>query len=323
MKITNKYIGMLLSIGMMLAIVTGCQDPSDFRKVRNEAITNLQRGGMIDFDDIRQKKLLKGDDPNTGVFTALIYDPNNNAASYNVGISVGGNRVQLGDNYTTFPTTLEIKASDIRAATGNDLEFGEAYTITGEVTTDDGTVFGPTAVTTTTNGAGETTVTGGNTDNELLATGSPQALSFPVTVVCGSVTAPSALAGTWRADETRHSSRVGETLNNNDYQIVAGPGANQFTIVNFYNQGNDFVVTQDPESGDLSADAQLSYVDDTGRSAYDGAPVSSQIEAVLGPQAARNYGCANLIVLYLYHTRADTGGGALSSIRSEIRLTKQ
>ncbi|WP_157716182.1 hypothetical protein, partial [Roseivirga echinicomitans] len=85
------------------------------------------------------------------------------------------------------------------------------------------------------------------------------------------------------------------------------PGANQFTIVNFYNQGNDFVVTQDPETGDLSAEAQLSYVDDTGRSAYDGAPVSSQIEAVSGPAAARNYGCADLIVLYLYHTRADTG----------------
>ncbi len=323
MKITNKYIGMLLSIGMMLAIVTGCQDPSDFRKVRNEAITNLQRGGMIDFDDIRQKKLLKGNNPNSGVFTALIYDPNNNATSYNVGISVGGNRVQLGDNYTTFPTTLEIQASDIRAAIGTDLEFGEAYNITGEVTTDDGTVFGPTSVSTSTNGAGETTVTGGNTDNELLATGSPQALDFALTVVCPEVTAPSALAGTWRAQETRHSGRVGETLNGNDYQIVAGPGANQFTIVNFYNQGNDFVVTQDTETGDLSAEAQLSYVDDTGRSAYDGAPVSSQIEAVSGPSAARNYGCADLIVLYLYHTRADTGGGALSSIRSEIRLTKQ
>ena len=314
---------MLLSIGMMLAIVTGCQDPSDFRKVRNEAITNLQRGGMIDFDDIRQKKLLKGNNPNSGVFTALIYDPNNNATSYNVGISVGGNRVQLGDNYTTFPTTLEIQASDIRAAIGTDLEFGEAYNITGEVTTDDGTVFGPTSVSTSTNGAGETTVTGGNTDNELLATGSPQALDFALTVVCPEVTAPSALAGTWRAQETRHSGRVGETLNGNDYQIVAGPGANQFTIVNFYNQGNDFVVTQDTETGDLSAEAQLSYVDDTGRSAYDGAPVSSQIEAVTGPNAARNYGCADLIVLYLYHTRADTGGGALSSIRSQIRLTKQ
>ena len=314
---------MLLSIGMMLAIVTGCQDPSDFRKVRNEAITNLQRGGMIDFDDIRQKKVLAGSNPNTGVFTALIYDPNNNAASYNVGIEVGGNRVQLGDNYTTFPTTLEIQASDIRAAMGVDLEFGEAYEITGEVTTEDGTVFGSTSVSTSTNGAGETTVTGGNTDNELLATGSPQALDFALTVVCPEVTAPSALAGTWRAQETRHSGRVGETLNGNDYQIVAGPGANQFTIVNFYNQGNDFVVTQDTETGDLSAEAQLSYVDDTGRSAYDGAPVSSQIEAVSGPSAARNYGCADLIVLYLYHTRADTGGGALSSIRSEIRLTKQ
>lgn len=322
MKITNKYIAVLLSFGMMLAIMTGCSDPSDFRKVRNEAITNLKRGGMIDFDDIRQKKLLKGNDPNTGVFNAVVYDPNNNAASYTLGIEVGGNRVVIGDTYTSFPANLEVRAADIRAAIGVDLQFGEAYTILGEVTTDDGRVFDSTPLTVTTNAAGESTVTGGNTDIELKAVGAPQALEFPVTVVCGEVTAPAALAGTWRVDSRAGSGRVTQNIVGANFQITAGPGTNQFTIVNFWNDGNDFIVTQDPETGDLSAPAQVSYVD-TGRfAAYRGLTISSEIEAVTGPNAARNYGCADLITLYLYHTRGDTGGN-LSTIRSRIRMSKQ
>ncbi|MGW8121537.1 hypothetical protein ACV07N_02680 [Roseivirga echinicomitans] len=316
MKITNKYIGMLLSIGMMLAIVTGCQDPSDFRKVRNEAITNLQRGGMIDFDDIRQKKVLKGDDPNTGVFEALIYDPNNNAKSYTVGIKVAGNRVQLGEAYTSFPTNLQIKAADIRAAIGVDLEFGEAYTILGEVTTDDGTVFASTSNNVATNASGESTITGGNTDNELLATGSPQALEFPLTVVCGTASPTSAFVGSWKVTSHARSSRV-KNIRNSVVNITAGPGPNDFTIVDFWGDGLDFVVTQDPESSDLTSTEQSSYFDNSR-----GTQIFSQIEAVSGPNSPRAYICGDLIVLNIHHNREDTGGD-LSSIESRIRLEKQ
>ena len=163
----NKHIKTLLSAVMLLAIITGCSDPSDFRKVRNEALTNLQRGGIIDFDDIRVDRALRGDDPNTSVFRATIYDPNNNAVSYNVGIDVGGTRVQLGDTYTSFPVELEITGAQIQAALGRPLNLLEIFEITGEVTIDNGNVFTSERLTVTTNN-GETVVTGGGTDPDFI-----------------------------------------------------------------------------------------------------------------------------------------------------------
>lgn len=219
----NKHIKTLLSAVMLLAIITGCSDPSDFRKVRNEALTNLQRGGMIDFDDIRVDRALRGDDPNTSVFRATIYDPNNNAVSYNVGIDVGGTRVQLGDTYTSFPVELEITGAQIQAALGRPLNLLEIFEITGEVTIDNGNVFTSERLTVTTNN-GETVVTGGGTDPTLLVDGSPQALVFSLVTVCGTPPAPSGLVGTWRVTRRSGSGRVTQNIIGNDVQIVAGPG---------------------------------------------------------------------------------------------------
>jgi hypothetical protein len=273
---------------------------------------------MIDFDDIRQRKLSIGDDPNTGVFNALIYDPNNTAASYSVGISVGGNIVQLGNSYTSFPTTLTINASDIKAATGTDLEFGKEYTIRGEVTTDDGTVYNSSRLSYTTDANGVTTITGGNTEGNILSPGSPQALLFKIAPVCETQAAIADFLGSWKVESQSGSGRVTQDIRNNIVNIVSGSEANQFTIQNLWDDGHDFTVSHDAAlDGDLSSTKQVSYYD-AGR----GTLIDSQLESIDDVTTPRAYVCGDLIVLRFYHTQQNTDG-ALSSIRSVIKLRKQ
>lgn len=331
---------MLLSAGMLFAIMTGCSDPSDYENVRNDAITNLQRGGMIDFDDIRQSPLLISDDPNTATYSAVIYDPNNTAASYNVGINVGGTRVQLGDAYTTFPTTMNIEGSDMRVALGSDVEFGENYEILGEVTTDNGTVFDSTPLVVNTNANGESTVSGGSTDFEILGARNPQALRFPVIPVCESVPVAANFAGTWEIDYVYGSSRVTSQVNidGNIVNIVAGPGTNEFTIQNLWGQGNDFIAELDgrrefvelPEFDFIydelkETGPQLSYVEPRGARRTVSTEISRVYEGLGGNQGIRNprvYGCDDLIVLRLLHTQTGTSS-QISTFRSIIKLRKQ
>ena len=309
MKSIKQYFNLFLVLAL---VMVGCKDNSDFPDVRNEALTNLQRGGMIQFENLRERMVIKGDDPNTGEFSAPIVDPNNTAVSYTVGLITATDTIQVGETYTSFPNTLNIQASDIRAALGRDLEFGESFDFFGEVTTADGTVYNANELDVSTDG-GVTTVNGGNTRFEIFQpanTGLKQAFLFELTVACPNPADIAAdLVGTWEiTTDGNYPSSQTPRIENRVVNIVAGPGDNQFTIQNWWVDGRDYIVTHDPETDALTSDRQETW------------PHSSF--GLILPQITNGsaFGCAGIIKMTTRHFLAD---GRAFGRRPVMTLTKQ
>ncbi len=312
MKKNKTHISLLLSLGLMLAMVFGCSDPSDFKKVRNEALTNLQRGGMIQFDNVRERMVIKGVDPNTGTFEAPVVDPNNTAISYTVGLITATDTIQIGDAVTSFPSNLVVQAADIRTALGRDLEFGESFNFFGEVTTADGTVYNANALDVSSDG-GITTVTGGNTRFEIFQpanTGLKQAFLFQLTVACPDpAVLASEIVGTWViTTDNNYPSATTPRIEDRIVTIIAGPEENQFTIEDWWVDGRDYIVTHDPETDALTSARQETWTHPT--------------FGLILPQITSGsaFGCAGLLKMTTRHFLAD---GRAFGRRPVMTLTKQ
>lgn len=311
MKKNKTQISLLLSMLALVAMVWGCKDNTDFRKVRNEALTNLQRGGMIQFENLRERMILSGADPNTGQFSAPIVDPNGTAVLYTVGVVTATDTVQVA-SYTSFPTNLVIQAADIRTAIGRDLEFGESFDFFGEVTTEDGTVYNANVLDVSTDN-GVTTVSGGNSRFEIFQpanTGLKQAFVFELTVACPEPADIAAdLVGTWEITTNgNYPSSTTPRIEGRIVTIVAGPEENQFTIQDWWTDGRDYIVTHDPETDALTSDRQETW------------PHPSF--GLILPQITSGsaFGCAGIIKMTTRHFLAD---GRAFSRRPIMTLTKQ
>ncbi len=311
MKKNKRQISLLLSMLALVAMVWGCKDNTDFRKVRNEALTNLQRGGMIQFENLRERMILSGADPNTGQFTAPVVDPNGTAVLYTVGVVTATDTIEVA-RLTSFPTDLIIQATDIRTAIGRDLEFGESFDFFGEVTTEDGTVYNANVLDVSTDN-GVTTVSGGNSRFEIFQpanTGLKQAFVFELTVACPEPADIAAdLVGTWEITTNgNYPSSTTPRIEGRVVTIVAGPEENQFTIQDWWTDGRDYIVTHDPETDALTSDRQETW------------PHPSF--GLILPQITSGsaFGCAGIIKMTTRHFLAD---GRAFSRRPIMTLTKQ
>ncbi|GEM_PF-4111104 len=221
-----KYTLLLLAVLVMG--LAGCADNSDFRDIRNEALTSLTRGGFIQFEDVNQRLLLGGADPNTAVFRANIEDPNNNATSFVVNIATSTDTIQYTE-ITSFPSELVIEGAQIRTLLGRDLRLGESIQFFNTVTIESGETFTPEPLDISTDANGVTTVNGGNSRFELFQagnTGLRQAMSFSLLVYCPELIAEQ-YAGTYVVTGIRSRAHF-----DTDQIItaVAGPGEDQVTL---------------------------------------------------------------------------------------------
>lgn len=311
MKKNKKHISLLLSFLAVIVLAWSCEDNSDFRKVRNEALTNLQRGGLIQFDDLRERMVIKGDDPNTGSFNASVVDPNNTAVLYTVGVVTATDTIQVA-SLSSFPNDLIIQAADIRTALGRDLEFGESFDFFGEVTTADGTVYNALELDVSTDN-GVTVVNGGNSRFEIFQpanTGLKQAFLFELTIACPEpADVTSDLVGTWEiATDGNYPSGTTPRIEGRIVTIIAGPGENQFTIQNWWTDGLDFIVTHDPETDALTSDRQETWPHPT---------FGLILPAITNGSA---FGCAGLIKMTTRHFLSD---GRAFGRRPVMTLMKQ
>lgn len=240
----------------MSAIFLSCSDDS-----KDPGPFQYDDGGFIRFQD-NPKFALNVTDLNSqdAIFKSTLIDPIGNADLYELYLSAIISGVEydsvLFKSIEEFPAEFNISPSDLASALGldvSDLGGGDVFFFDGQVTTDDGRVY---AADPAPNYDDEEGYNGGLTSVTLIEEpGYRDAFQFTINYVCPFNQANS--AGSYEITNDGF-----EGAFDTDFEVIAGPGANQITMVNPYGHpelpGEDYqiVITVDEASGVASVALQ-------------------------------------------------------------------
>jgi hypothetical protein len=240
-----------------------------FSCTENDTITDLSaldRGGFAVFAD----NVVQTADLSSGKYVADIEDSYDNIASYkivSVSANIGGIALpaeQVSYAYT-LPTKLELSLGTLAGVFGLsavDVNYGDTFTITAEVTTKDGRVFGGvvpyTNGTIPSNANSQFTINNSTTDLLSAGNGYKSAMNFTFTVACPSYDV-SQMYGTYTIDDTDWAEYLDRTPAGYTVQCVAGPRPNTLKFVNFSNVGTDLIVTINPAAQSAISDRVKIY----------------------------------------------------------------
>ncbi|MEL0454824.1 hypothetical protein WJN01_01190 [Flavobacteriaceae bacterium SZ-1-7] len=233
-----KKIKYLLAYFVLGAVSFTCTDQSTFR---NPSHHELEQGAFIRFSGNVMPATFE--DAQNISFTSEVWDPNNNVIEYNLGITaiVGGVKYVADDiiTLTSFPGTVTITSQLIADAIGVDVNtfgFGDQFNFLGTATRADGVVF---------NGLqpsydDDTMSIGiGTTEAQLETPAYKNAMTFGTIISCPFNQAD--MIGTYTILQDDGFSATGNT----QFEIIAGPTANQIILVNPYDSAGNFNITVD------------------------------------------------------------------------------
>lgn len=209
----------------------------------------IEDGAFVRFDDIASSSITP-----TANYQATLVAPSNNVASYDLTVSHfnGETATEFKPllSLNSFPATLDISLGDVASALGispDAIQPGDRIDFVATVTGTDGTVF-------KSRPADESDLG----DDVFGNPGERQAFEFTSFVVCGGFS-PSEAAGTYVI--TRDD--FGVTFPGDDltFEVVAGPGENQITLIDpfGYPQAWDVVVTVDLETETATVEQQTAW----------------------------------------------------------------
>ncbi len=228
-----KIFILLFTAGILFSCSEEDKDPIPF---------TFNDGGWVKFQEA-PNFALDVSDLNDALFASTIIDPVGNISSYQIDViaNVGGT---IRDTVpfrtiTSFPATFNVTPQDLATALGinvNQLSGGDSFKFLGTVTTTDGRVYDY-RTPAYSNAAG---FNGGLTHPTLLsAPGFRNALNFTINFVCPFNAAAS--AGTYRIVRDDFDTSAGDDI----FEVVAGPGENQVTMVNPFDHTNPATGQQD------------------------------------------------------------------------------
>jgi len=275
----RKTIKLALFVIIVPILISSCTDEDKFK---NPVFYRLERGGLVRFTDIFTDYLLAGETPQEAVFSEEIYDPNGNLSSFEMNL-VTATDTLLVQTVTSFPAQFTITGADIELLTGETVSFGDSFTFYNVAVRNDGVRFTPDELV----ADFENNEFAGNTQPNLTSQpGYADALSFDLIIACPGIFDPTfAVSGTYTILADNFFGQAGDPL-----EVIAGPDANQITLVNLFADGFNVVVTFN-DDGTATVPKQDAWVSGTyGQASVEGG----------GPV----YDCADLIILDLEHTVA-------------------
>ena len=261
MKLYKKtYFNFLLAIAATVLLVACSDDDSGVSAdVPRDIVPELRNGVFIQFGTgSTPPPTVSFAEPEAAGFSIPIQDLNGNAVEYSLDVeaTIGGNTF-IGEDViviTEFPTTLNVSIAEIAAALSLPLEeisFGDSFSFVATATDAEGNA----SIGSEPNIRDDGTLAVGTTRNELLVQPSfNSAMRFGFTLACPAFTVDD-VVGTYDVVAIAFAGATGSFPEISFVRtVVAGPGENQFTIVEgeyeFY--GSDpLIVTFDPNTGSV------------------------------------------------------------------------
>ncbi len=236
-----KLFKIITFIALSLLTFTSCEDKDKQLIEYGEPGTRAGSLVIVDFD--AKPAFNAADLPNSAI-SGTLTAPANNVASYSLKVYrlSEGSASDVFDilTVTSFPSQFNISLEEIMASMGltlDDVVAGDRFEFFGESVSTDGLL-----------------VTANSLDDDLLGEpGQKVAYRFNASVSCPFV--PAEIEGTYQIVALGFAGFFGEDLNA-PRTVVAGPGENQFTIVEgeYPTQNSDpLIVTVDPETGNVLA----------------------------------------------------------------------
>lgn len=221
---------MTFLLSLVVLLNYSCTDESKFK---NPVTHHLGNGAFARFEEGTAPTVLSFVDPSAASFTRTIYDPAGNISSYSLSVTAtltNGQVLHVNDYFTTttLPTTIEVSAQNIADALGltiADLNFGDNFQFVGTAVRNDGVEFVGLAPALNDDGS----ISIGNTEPNLYLDSYTNAMNFGFTFACSAFTNTD-LEGTWTVEALGFAGTFNETIGDTR-QIIAGPEANQITIV--------------------------------------------------------------------------------------------
>lgn len=264
---------------------------------------NFEDGGWVKFQEL-PNFALDVSNINEAEFSSTIIDPIGNAETLQIDLlaTVAGTVRDTVPfrTITEFPSEFDVTAGDLADALAlevSQLSGGDSFRFLGTVTTEDGTVY------TYENPSydEEEGFNGGLTHPQLVnAPGFRNALSFTINFVCPFDAAES--AGTYRIVRDDFETSVGDDT----FEVIAGPGENQVTMVNPFDHINpatgeqDYRVTidVDPTTGIATIPVQQAWH----YSNFAAAPAYGVGSVNTSGNANFVFSCSGTINLFLQHS---------------------
>lgn len=304
MKKLTIYFLSILSVSLIL--LNSCRDDD---KTLFSYGDDILDGAILHF--VEEPPLVLGvNEISEVVYGGELVDPLGNVASYELKMyaTISGENTDtfLIDTYNTFPLVLNFTAqnlADILDIEISDINYGDSFFFEGKVTSDDGIVYYGMGPEIDDDG---NWIPNGKTDIEVFdpTNGYKDCFIFDFAIGCPANTfTPEDVEGTWDiTNDPFGAALVGS------FDIVAGPGENQITLVDFLGHGFSIVADVDPATNAITVEDQEAW--DTG---VFGMPYG--IAWVDGDGTA--FACAGKMTFYLDHHIPNLGGWGVSIFQIE------
>lgn len=228
-----KKIIFLTFLAFFISVQYSCTDEDKFT---NPITFGLEKGVLPLFSN--GGPLDTYDDVENIVISEEIVDTSNNISSYTLQVvAVIGGETFTADNFRSFdsfPAVLDMTGQDIAEALGlqtSDFGFGDLFTFIATVVRDDGVEFSGAIPTFD----GTTLEVGpGDTEANLLLPGRDNAINFSFLIACPTVVLED-IPGMYTIITDDFETTIGGDL---EFEIIAGPGENQFTWLDPFNHTN-------------------------------------------------------------------------------------
>lgn len=285
MKITNKYLVVFTLVLSIIFMISCEDDDKDFIGA------TINKGGAFPrFTETAPPAVLGLETVDDLSYSFSVSDGNNNIVSYDIDLyaDVGGSRTDTVDIavLTSFPESFSFTRSDLETLLGTSITFGDRFFFTAKATTDSGEEYGaevqldfdqifeqPDGSFIGTNdlpigiGPGDQIVTTedgstfrlrgeNNVDEIIQESGYLQAYEFGFVIACppNSFTIDD-IIGTYNVASNGLTSGIGLTDPDPTREVIAGPEANQITIVGGsvgFAGGDDLILDVDFSNGVLA-----------------------------------------------------------------------
>lgn len=279
-----KTIFKVFALIVLFVSIVSCTDESKFN---NEAFFNLEEGAHARFSDIHTDFLIAGDTPTDAVFSAEIWDVNENLQGLEIYLIADGDDddVELDtlllDTHTSFPSIFSVTGEDIQSLTGKEVGFAQTFNFISVAIRNDGTRFTTASLDTgIANGTYD-----GTTRDDLYGsnTGYASTFEFSLFLNC-SFDFDSIQEGTY---VKTGDSLLGQT--GNILEVVKGPNENEITLIGLIFPGYDIVMSF-TEEGEPIIEEQLGWE----HSFFQGLQLSTTTGSVV-------VSCENTFILNLQH----------------------
>lgn len=255
-NIKAKYKGIAIIIIATLGIfISSCEDD------KKNFLNDFEKGGFVRFSE-PFPAVVGVNAPANLVLTFTVEAPDENVVSYTMEVSAVLSGVEvgpfpIGTEVTSFPATIKLTAQNFAEALGidvSDINFGDTFSFIATSVNNKGVEYSGERIDFDTNSK---VISGGNNSNDLLdQDGYRNAFIFSFSIACPTYNAVN-VPGTYKITVDDFEGFLDDGV----FQIIAGPGANQFTMVDIFGHPEmyNIIINIDPNTGNITVAKQAAW----------------------------------------------------------------